>query len=140
MRCSERRSEGSSYEIFARGRSGCVALRFSPCAAQVPRSYLINVVNLDISAANFDKFMAAARDNAEASLKDEGYHEFNIGISKDDPHHVLLIEVYDNTDALDRHQQTEHYKRYMTATDEMVVRRETNQFLSVPMDFSANAK
>jgi quinol monooxygenase YgiN len=97
-------------------------------------------VNLDISAADFDKFMAAARDNAEASLKDEGYHEFNIGISKDDPHHVLLIEVYDNTDALDRHQQTEHYKRYMTATDEMVVRRETNQFLSVPMDFSANAK
>jgi quinol monooxygenase YgiN len=84
--------------------------------------------------------MSAERDNAEASLKDEGYHEFNIGISKDDSHHVLLIEVFDNTDALDRHEQTEHYKRYLTATKDMVVRRETSQFLSVPMDFNANAK
>ena len=121
---------------------GALALlsAFHPAAAQVPRSYLINIVNLDISAADFDKFMYAARDNAEASLKDEGCHEFKIGLSKDDPHHVLFIEVYDNTDALNRHEQTEHYKGYMTATNEMVVRRETSQFLSVPMDFSANAK
>jgi autoinducer 2-degrading protein len=111
-----------------------------PAAAQVPRSYLINVVILDISAADFDKFMAAARDNAEASLKDEGCHEFNIGISKDDPHHVLFVEVYDNADTLDHHRQTDHYKRYQAVTKDMVVKRERAQFMSVPMDFSANAK
>lgn len=109
-------------------------------AQQAPRSYLMDIVNLDIAPAQFDKFIAAARENAEASLKDEGCHEFNMGLSKDDPHHVLFVEVYDNADALNRHQQTEHYKRYMTATQDMVVRRETAQFMSVPMDFSANAK
>jgi quinol monooxygenase YgiN len=113
---------------------------FQPAAAQAPRSYLMNVVNLDINAADFDKFMAAARDNAEASLKDEGCHEFNIGLSKNDPHHVLFVEVYDNADTLDHHQQTDHYKRYQSITKDMVVRRETAQFMSVPMDFSANAK
>jgi autoinducer 2-degrading protein len=117
-----------------------VLLAASPAAAQVPRSYLINVVNLDISAPDFDKFMSAARDNAEASLKDEGCHEFNIGISKDDPRHVLFVEVYDNADALGRHRQTDHYKRYQAATKDMVVKRESAQFMSVPMDFSANAK
>jgi (4S)-4-hydroxy-5-phosphonooxypentane-2,3-dione isomerase len=112
----------------------------SPAAAQVPHSYLMNVVNLDISAQDFNKFMAAARDNAEASLKDEGCHEFNIGISKNDPHHVLFVEVYDNADTLDHHRQTDHYKRYQAATKDMVVKRERAQFMSVPMDFSANAK
>jgi (4S)-4-hydroxy-5-phosphonooxypentane-2,3-dione isomerase len=111
-----------------------------PAAAQAPHSYLMNVVNLDISAPDFDKFMAAARDNAEASLKDEGCHEFNIGISKDDPHHVLFVEVYDNADTLDHHRQTDHYKRYQAVTKDMVVKRERAQFMSVPMDFSANAK
>src|ERR1700733_16075484 len=112
---------------------GALALLFAfpPAAAQVPRSYLINVVNLDISAADFDKFMAAARDNAEASLKDEGCHEFNIGISKHDPHHVLVVEGYDNADTLDHHRQTDHYKRYLAATKDMIVKRERAQFMSV---------
>src|ERR1700742_1913188 len=97
---------------------------FNPAVAQAPHAYLMNVVNLDIAAAGFDKFMAAARENAEASLKDEGCHEFNIGISKEDQHHVLFVEVYDNADALDHHWQTEHYKRYEAATKEMIVKRQ----------------
>jgi (4S)-4-hydroxy-5-phosphonooxypentane-2,3-dione isomerase len=113
---------------------------FHPAVAQVPHSYLMYIVNLDIAAADFDKFMAASRDNAEASLKDEGCHEFNIGISKDEPHHVLFVEVYDNADALSQHQKTDHFKRYESLTKDMVTKRQTAQFLSVPMDFSANAK
>jgi quinol monooxygenase YgiN len=112
-----------------------------PAAAQQPvRSYLINVVNLDISAPDFDKFMASARENAEASLKDDGCHEFNMGLAKDNPHHVMFFEVYDNADALGYQEQTEHFKKYMAATQDMVVRRETSQFMSVPMDFGRNAK
>ena len=124
------------------GPAGALLLLWTTHAAvaQVPRSYLIYVVNLDIAAADFDKFMAAARSNAEASLKDEGCHEFNIGISKDDPHHVLFVEVYDNADALSQHQQTDHFKRYETLTKDMIAKRQTAQFMSVPMDFSANAK
>jgi quinol monooxygenase YgiN len=112
-----------------------------PAAAQQPvRSYLINVVNLDIAPPHFDKFMAAARENAEASLKDEGCHEFNIGISKDNPHNVLFFEVYDNADALTQHQQTDHYKKYIADTEDMVLSRTTTQFGSVPMDLNSIAK
>jgi quinol monooxygenase YgiN len=113
----------------------------SPTSAQQPiRSYLINVVNLDIEASSFDKFMAAARDNAEASMKDEGCHEFNVGISKDHSHHVLFFEVYDNADALARHQQTDHYKDYVEKTKDMVLRRETTQLVSLPLDANAIVK
>jgi quinol monooxygenase YgiN len=116
-------------------------LLLHPAMAQQPvRSYLINVVNLDIAAQDFNKFLASARENAEASLKDDGCHEFNMGLSKDDPHHVMFFEVYDNADALGLHEQTEHFKKYMAATKDMVVRRVTSQFMSVPMDFSTNTK
>jgi quinol monooxygenase YgiN len=116
-------------------------LLLHPAAAQQPvRSYLINVVNLDIAAPDFDKFMASARENAEASLKDDGCHEFNMGLSKDDRHHVMFFEVYDNADALGHHEQTEHFKKYMAVTKDMVVKRVTSQFMSVPMDFSGNTK
>ncbi len=112
-----------------------------PAAAQQPvHSFLINVVTLDIAPAQFDKFVLAARANAEASLKDEGCHEFNIGISKDKPHRVLFFEVYDNADALTQHQQTEHYKKYMADTKDMVLNRTTTQFGSVPMDLNSIAK
>jgi quinol monooxygenase YgiN len=112
-----------------------------PAAAQQPvRSYLIYVVNLDVAPADFDKFMVATRDNAEASLKDEGCHEFNLGISNDDPHHVLFFEVYDNADALVHHQQTDHYKKYMAATKDMVLKRTTTQLRSVPLNFNSTSK
>jgi (4S)-4-hydroxy-5-phosphonooxypentane-2,3-dione isomerase len=112
-----------------------------PSAAQQPvRSYLINVVNLDIAGPEFDKFMVSARENAEASLRDDGCHEFNMGLSKDNPHHVMFFEVYDNADALAQHEQTEHFKKYTLATQDLVVRRETSQFLSLPMDFGRNTK
>ena len=80
-------------------RAAAVLLLLSivcPAAAQQPvRCYLIYAVNLDVAPADFDIFIIATRDNAEASLKDEGCHEFNIGISNDDRHHVLFFEVYD---------------------------------------------
>jgi quinol monooxygenase YgiN len=117
------------------------AILYPAAAAQEPvRSYLINVVNLDIAPTDFNKFMTSARDNAEASLKDEGCHEFNIGISKDDPHRVLFFEVYDNADTLNQHQQTDHYKKYMADTKDMVLSRTTTQFGSVPMDFNFTPK
>src|ERR1700744_5753246 len=105
------------------------AVQQAATAQQPVRSYLINIVNLDIAAADVDKFMTAARENAEASLKDDGCHEFNMGLAKDNPHHVMFFEVYDNADALAQHEQTEHFKEYMSATQDMVIRRETSQFL-----------
>jgi len=42
----------------------------------------------------FDKFMAAATENAIASVKDPGCREFNVLVDQNDPHHVMFFEVY----------------------------------------------
>jgi autoinducer 2-degrading protein len=103
-------------------------------AAAQAGPYIVNAINLDIAPDQFDKFMEAAKENAAASTKDPGCREFNIVVSKDDPHHIMFFEVYDNAAALDVHRATDHFKKYQAATKDMVTKRDAKQFLSVAMN------
>jgi (4S)-4-hydroxy-5-phosphonooxypentane-2,3-dione isomerase len=102
-------------------------------AAQTAPLY-INLVELDIVPAEFDKFMEAIEENGAASVKDPGCREFNIIVSEKDPHHVLLFEVYDNAAALEAHRATDHFKKYQTTTANMVAKREVRAFASAAMN------
>ena len=108
-------------------------LRSDPAAAQ-SGPYLVNAVNLDIVPADFDKFIVAAKENGAASTKDPGCREFNILVADNDPHHVLFFEVYDNAAALKAHEATDHFKKFMTTTKDMVAKRQVRQFSSVAMN------
>ena len=103
-------------------------------AAAQAGPYIVNAINLDIAPDQFDKFMEAAKENAAASTKDPGCREFNIVVSKDDPHHIMFFEVYDNAAALDIHRATDHFKKYQTVTKDMVTKRDVKQLLSVAMN------
>jgi autoinducer 2-degrading protein len=103
-------------------------------AAAQAGPYIVNAINLDIAPDQFDKFMEAAKENAAASTKDPGCREFNIAVSKDDPHHIMFFEVYDNAAALDLHRATDHFKKYQAVTKDMVTKRDAKQFLSVAMN------
>ena len=94
----------------------------------------INAVELDIVPAEFDKYMAAIKENGAAAVKEPGCREFNITVSQKDPHHVLLFEVYDNAAALDAHRTTEHFKKYQAATKDMVAKRNVQVYSSVAMN------
>ena len=61
-------------------------------AAQAGR-YLVNVVNLDIKADQFDKFMDVAKEDGAAAVKEPGCREFNITVAQNDPHHVMFFQV-----------------------------------------------
>jgi (4S)-4-hydroxy-5-phosphonooxypentane-2,3-dione isomerase len=102
-------------------------------AAQTGPLY-INLVELDIVPAEFDKFMEAIKENGAASVKDPGCREFNIIVSEKEPHHVLLFEVYDNAAALEAHRATDHFKKYQATTANMVAKREVRAFASVAMN------
>jgi quinol monooxygenase YgiN len=110
-----------------------VPIRGQEAAAQAG-PYVINAINLDIAPDQFDKFMAAAKENAVASAKDPGCREFSIAVSQDDPHHIMFFEVYDNAAALDAHRATDHFKKFQAATKDMVAKRDVRQFLSVAMN------
>ena len=106
-------------------------------AAAQSGPYLVNAINLDIIPEQFDKFMAAARENAEASVKDPGCREFNVLVAQNDPHHVMFFEVYDNAAALDAHRATDHFKKFQATTKDMAAKRDVRQFASVSMNLQA---
>ena len=96
--------------------------------------YVVNAINLDVPADLFDKFMEVAKENAVASAKDPGCREFSIMASKDDPHHIMFFEVYDNEAALEFHRNTEHFKKYQAVTKGMVIKADVARLFSVAMN------
>lgn len=66
-----------------------------------------------IKAGEKDKVMAALRENAQATRRDEpGCHGFEIFVAEDDDHCLLLHETYSDRAALEAHWQSPHFRRY----------------------------
>jgi (4S)-4-hydroxy-5-phosphonooxypentane-2,3-dione isomerase len=101
--------------------------------AQTPQLY-VNAIDLDIVAADRDKFIALAKDNGATAVKEPGCHEFNIAVSQKDPNHVVLFEIWENAAALDAHRASDHFKAYQAATKEMVSKRELRPMWSVALN------
>jgi (4S)-4-hydroxy-5-phosphonooxypentane-2,3-dione isomerase len=108
-------------------------------AAQSGQFYVITA-DFEIVAADFDKYVALAKDNAAASIKDQGCREFNIAISPKNPNHVYIFEVWENAAALDAHRATDHLKAYLGATKDMVAKRNITPMWSVALNGSSPAQ
>ena len=94
----------------------------------------VNVVDVDIAAGQIDAYLAALKENAAASVREPGCHEFNILVSQKDPNHVLIFEVYDNAAAAQAHREIDHFKKYAAATKDMVAKRDLRTFSSVALN------
>ncbi len=78
-------------------------------AAQSGQLYVITA-DFEIVAADFDRYVALAKENAAASIKDLGCREFNIAVSPKNPNHVYIFEIWENDSRLDAHRATDHLK------------------------------
>jgi (4S)-4-hydroxy-5-phosphonooxypentane-2,3-dione isomerase len=107
-------------------------VRGHEAAAQSGPLY-ISAVDVDIVPGELDKYMAAIKENGAASVTDPGCREFNITVSQKDPNHVLLYEVYDNAAAAEAHRATDHFKKYVATTANMIAKRDARAFSSVEM-------
>lgn len=58
-----------------------------------------------------EKYLDAMLSNAKASLENEaGCIVFDVLEAREEPNTFYLYEVYESTDALEVHKQTDHYK------------------------------
>ena len=108
-----------------------VSMNLNTAAQPGNGPFFVDEVELDVAPSQFDAFVAAAKDNAAAALKDPGVREINIAVSQNDPHHLLSFEVYDNAAALAAHEATDHFKAYQAATADMVTNRAVTPLTSV---------
>lgn len=110
-----------------------VPMRANEAAAQSAQLQ-VNAVDIDVAPGQIDAYLAALKENGEASVKEPGCHDFFITVSQKDPNHVLIIEVYDNAAAAAAHRETEHFKKYAATTKDMVAKRELRTFNSVALN------
>ena len=93
----------------------------------------ILVVEYDIVPGEIDKYLTAVKELGAASVKEAGFRQLSITISKDDPNHVLLFEAWDNAAAHAAHAKTDHFKQYQVTTGNMITKRNVRTFSSVAM-------
>ena len=103
-------------------------------AAAQSGPFEVHAVEYDIVPGQIDAYLAALKENAAATIKEPGVHEFDILRSEKDPNHVLIFEVYNNTAAAEAHMATDHFKKYKAATTGMATNRQAKTFVSVSMN------
>jgi len=94
----------------------------------------IHAVEYDVVPDQIDKFLAALKENAAASVEEPGCRQLDIAVAQNDPNHVYVFEVYDNAAAAQAHTETEHFKKYKAATAGLTTKREAKIYLSVAMN------
>ena len=72
---------------------------------------IITSIQYTFASNDADKAASMFRELREASVKEPGVIQFEVGRSSDDPNVFALWEVYRDQAAADAHRDTEHFKR-----------------------------
>jgi len=82
------------------------------------------VVHLDITPEKFDEFIEISHAHGKRSVEiEEGCIRFQVMIPQEEPNKVILVEVYQDDEALDFHWNSDHMAAYLEKTGEMVTGR-----------------
>ncbi len=83
------------------------------------------VVHLEIAPAKFDEFLEIARAHGKRSVElEEGCLSFQVMLPQEEANKVILVEIYQDDDALDCHWNSDHMAAYREKTGEMVTGRQ----------------
>ncbi|OJV52561.1 MAG: antibiotic biosynthesis monooxygenase [Bacteroidetes bacterium 43-16] len=82
---------------------------------------MVRIAELEIEPGNIDEYISILKEEAEASVRLEPgvisiYPMFDIK----NPTQIRILEIYANEQAYNSHLQTLHFKRYKTATENMI--------------------
>lgn len=80
------------------------------------------VVDIEITEGSVDAFMEHMMRQARTSLKEEiGCHAFDVCVAPENPHRIMLYEVYTDRDAFDAHLSAPYFGRFDTAVQPLMV-------------------
>jgi autoinducer 2-degrading protein len=73
--------------------------------------------------SELDHFLAAVKENAAAAIKEPGCRRYDILASSTNPNQIFTYEVYADDAAVTPHRASDHFKKYVAATKDTVVKR-----------------
>lgn len=65
-------------------------------------------------------FKEASIENAENSIQEPGIVRFDLIAQQDDPTRFVLVEIYRTAEDPAKHKQTDHYKKWRLAVEDMM--------------------
>jgi (4S)-4-hydroxy-5-phosphonooxypentane-2,3-dione isomerase len=93
---------------------------------------LVVHVHVRVRPGQVEEFLAATLVNARASLAEPGVLRFDVIQDEADTAHVVLVEVYRDTDASAAHKLTPHYAAWRDAVADMMAEpRASTRFTAV---------
>ena len=97
----------------------------------MPNSLLIVHVDVEVVPDQLEGFLDATEENAMASRKESGVVRFDVLSDRDDPTHVVLVEIYRDEAAAAAHKDTGHYQRWRDIVAQMMARpREATRYVN----------
>ena len=94
-------------------------------------SLLIVHVDVAVIPDQIQGFLDATEENALASRQESGVVRFDVLTDRDDPSHVVLVEVYRDEEAAAAHKNTGHYQRWRDIVAQMMARpRESTRYVN----------
>jgi autoinducer 2-degrading protein len=93
------------------------------------------VVTVDffVKPTHLPAFREEILKNARTSLDLEpGCHQFDVTVSKNDPTHIFLYEIYDDAAAFSAHLQTTHFKQFSATVADWVENKQARMFVLLP--------
>jgi len=107
--------------------------------AQDPHTPLVWIAEFEVDPAQLESFKAAIVAVGETSVRVEpGCLALYAVAEKADPSRVRVFEMYRDADAYQAHLTTEHFKRFLAATADMVESRRLIDM--IPISLAAKAK
>ena len=97
----------------------------------MPNSLLVVHVDIAVVPDQLQGFLDATEENAMASRKEPGVVRFDVLSDRDDPTHVVLVEIYRDEAAAAAHKDTGHYQRWRDIVAQMMARpREATRYVN----------
>jgi len=100
---------------------------------------IVRLAKIEVDSAQLDRYKILLKEGIEAAVRLEpGVMTLFAMYEKDQPTHITVLEMYADQEAYQKHLQTPHFKRYKTATKDMVKKLELIDV--VPIGFETKMK
>jgi quinol monooxygenase YgiN len=109
------------YKLFLISIAIIIALSFSDNVFAQDKNRVVRIAKLTIDSAQLESYKAMLKEEIETSVRVEpGVLGLNAVYEKNNPTHVMILEIYANVDAYKAHLETAHFKKYKSGTKDMV--------------------
>ncbi|AKN30053.1 antibiotic biosynthesis monooxygenase [Clostridium carboxidivorans P7] len=78
---------------------------------------IVKSVTLYVNKKHIEEFIEATKENQNNSLKEAGIIGFDFFRCKDDSSKFLLYEVYKSEDDVNKHMETDHFKKWISTVE-----------------------